>query len=139
MDKVLLDTNILLDVMIPDRSESEYAAKVVCKAGEGSLDVIVSAGSLKDVYYIARKALDDSTTRSFIRGFIGLFKVVPIDEAVCLSALDSSEPDFEDGIVRVIAESEKVDFILTRDFDAYRDSRVKALTAKRYLELCMEM
>lgn len=49
---------------------------------------------------------------------------------------ESDEPDFEDGLIRACAELNDISFILTRDSAAFRRSRVRAVSAKEYLEIC---
>ena len=51
------------------------------------------------------------------------------------SLAESLEPDFEDGLIRACAELNDVDVILTRDADAFRRSKVRAMTCAEYLEL----
>ena len=51
------------------------------------------------------------------------------------AALDSDEPDFEDGLVRAAAETEAAFAIITRDAQAFKTSSVPAMSAARYLEL----
>ena len=46
-----------------------------------------------------------------------------------------NEPDFEDDLVRAVAELEGADFIITRDSAAFAKSKVKSVTAAEYLEL----
>ena len=55
MSKVMLDTNILLDYIIPDRPESEYARLLMQGIAHQKHQGIVSASSLKDLYYVAAK------------------------------------------------------------------------------------
>lgn len=49
---------------------------------------------------------------------------------------ESDESDFEGGLIRACAELNDVSFILTRDGAAFRRSRVRAVSAKEYLEIC---
>lgn len=58
-----------------------------------------------------------------------------LDVEACVVALESNEPDYEDGCIRAIAERAGVDFIITRDKKAFARSYVKAYTAREYLEL----
>ena len=53
-------------------------------------------------------------------------------------AIDSSEPDFEDGLVRAMAEQMRADVIITRDAKACGDSSVPHLSAQEYLALLGE-
>ena len=129
------EANVLIDFMVPDRPGSEVAMQIVASAGSGNLSAVISAGSLKDAYYIVRKYYDDDYVRACLNGFMGLAEVAPVDRACCELALHSNEPDFEDGIVRVIAESNDANFIVTRDAAAFANSEVKTIEPTRLAEL----
>lgn len=135
MHKLLLDTNVLLDFMVSERPGSTAAVEVFRRCARGTDIGLVCASSLKDVYYVARKHLGEQAARDFVRAFLMALKALPLDDALCRLAADSNEPDFEDAIIRASAEDARVDFILTRDAQAFQRSRVRALTAEKYLEL----
>lgn len=134
--KLLLDTNILLDYMIPERPEHDAAVAFVDDMldGHGAYGY-VCAGSLKDVYYIARKHAVDERVRMFIQLFMDLLEVLPIDRGTCEMAIRSNEPDFEDGLIRAVAEQNGIDFIISRDQEAFERSVVRSMSASRYIAL----
>ncbi len=133
MIKLLLDTNFLLDLLVPDRPGSESAAALAKAIDEGRFEAEVSAGSLKDVYYVGCKYADERIVRSMIEAFMDAYSVKAVDETVCRMAIRSHEPDFEDGIIRAIAETSGVDVIITRDADAFANSLVRSMSAKAFL------
>ena len=135
MSRLLLDTNYLVDFMFPDRPESECAVELFREIIQGRHEGIVSSTSLKDLYYLTRKELSDEEARDWICVFIRALDVEACDVEVCTIALESDEPDFEDGCIRAIAERAQVDFIITRDADAFARSWVKPYSAQRFLEL----
>ena len=73
--------------------------------------------------------------RKFVCSLMKLIKIASVDEAICRDAIDSNEPDFEDGIIRSCAESAGVDFIISGDEEAFKRSPIKRLTAEDYIEL----
>lgn len=135
MSKMLLDTNTLLDYVIPDRPESDEALELVKLIINHVHTGLVAASSLNDFYYISRKTLSEQERRDWLRIFIRIFDIEELDVEACAIALDSNEPDYEDGCIRAIAERAQVDFIITRDRTAFERSWVKAYSAKRFLEL----
>ena len=127
MIKALLDTNVLIDYIVPYRPGSECARRIIEAAGSSRFEAIVSAGSLKDVYYLVRKHASDEVARACLSALMDLAEVAAVDRTACALALKSSEPDFEDGIVRVLAETGGADFIVTRDKTAFADSTCHAV------------
>ena len=135
MIKALLDTNVLIDYMVPDRAGSSCAARIIEAAGQGRYEAIVSAGSLKDSYYIVRKHFGDDLVRKYLSAIMDLMEVAPMDRAACTLALASDEPDFEDGLVRIAAETASADFIVTRDAAAFSTSSARPVEPALFADM----
>ena len=133
--RLLLDTNVLIDFMVPDRAEHEAAEHLIARLADGNGCGFVSAGTLKDCYYVCRTFLGEEPSRAIIRQFLVIFEVLALGPQECREAAYSDEPDFEDGLLRALAEGHDMDFIITRDTEAFGRSAVRCLTAGRYLEL----
>lgn len=135
MSRLLLDTNILLDAIFDGRPYAADAQDVIARCnGRGDFGM-VSGLSLKDVYYIATRVHGAAWARMAVRHLMGLLVIAPDDAEVFDLALNSSEPDFEDGIIRACAELNDADFIITRDADAFANSSVRSVTAGEYLRI----
>lgn len=135
MYRLLLDTNVLLDFMVPERPESNAAVEVIRRCANGTDTGCVCAGSLKDAYYVACKYLGEQAARDFVRAFLDALNVIALDEATCRIAASSDEPDFEDAIIRATAENMRANLILTHDERAYERSAVRAITPQRFVDL----
>ena len=133
--KLLLDTNVLIDYMIPDRPEHGLAEKLVASLAAGHGSGFVCAGTLKDCYYICGKYIGERPCRELILHFLVMFDVLALGLDECLTAAYSDEPDFEDGLIWAVAEGSDMDFIITRDAAAFRRSNVKSLATGEYLAL----
>lgn len=133
--KLLLDTNYLIDYADETRPDSASTIALFRAIVKGKFDAVISAASLKDAYYLLAKHLGEQAARDWVRVFIRALSVEPLDVEACAIALESNEPDFEDGCVRAIAERDNVDFIITRDKKAFARSWIKAYSAKEFLEL----
>lgn len=135
MHRLLLDTNVLIDCIDPKRPDHQAARRILERCnGEGDMG-IASSHSLNDAYYIMSRLYDEQAARAGIRALADLVVIGPIGAEETLIALDSDEPDFEDGLVRACAELNDVDFIITRDAAAFERSTIRRLTAEEYLRL----
>lgn len=133
MYRILLDTNILLDSVIPNRPQHDEALALL-RWCNGSGDYgFVAATSFNDAYYILCRAYSEAIAREALENLLGLVAVAPVSAEECDRSLRSNEPDFEDGLVRACAELNGADFIITRDEDAFVGSKVKSVTAKEFL------
>ena len=134
-NRLLFDTNVLLDAVMPGRPQHDEALRVIglCNGG-GDLGMACPL-SLKDAYYVLEREYDEPTARKAIDHLTGLLAICPVSGEECDMSLRSNEPDFEDGLIRAVAELEGADFIITRDAGAFAKSKVRSVTAREYLEI----
>lgn len=133
MYRILLDTSILLDSIIPNRPDHDEALALL-KWCNGSGDYgFAAATSFNDTYYILRKAYSESLARQAINKLMDLVAIAPISAEECHLSLYSNEPDFEDGLIRACAELNDADFIITRDDQAFKGTKIRSLTAANFL------
>ena len=133
MHRLLFDTNILLDAVSPNRPEQRETHRLLARCN-GYGDMGIACGlSLKDVYYVMHKRFGEPTARKAVDWLTKLLVIGSIGAEECLDALGSNEPDFEDGLIRSCAELNDVDFIISRDKDAFARSTVRCVTSREYL------
>lgn len=135
MAKVLLDTNIILDYLSATRPKHRDAVMLLESSFEDpDFDVVLPSSSIKDAYYIlCRMYRDEAIIRDRLSAFCGLFEVAELTVPIMNSAFASDEPDFEDGIVRAMAEVLKAEAIITRDADAFSRCSIPSMDARAFL------
>lgn len=133
MHRLLLDTNILLDAVMPNRPEHAEALRLLGRCNGGGHRAFSAATSFNDAYYILCRAYGELTARTAIGKLMGLVAVAPVSGEECDCSLHSNEPDFEDGIVRACAELNDADFIISRDARAFAGSKLKSMPASVFL------
>lgn len=133
MDRLLLDTNALLDIAVSHRPGAGAAQVLFDAVADNRTMGYVFPGSLKDFYYITRRDLDEETRRAWIALFLDTFLVARFDRKVCEAALASNEPDFGDGLIRAAAEHEGCTHIITRDAAAFAGSDIASMTPEEYI------
>ena len=135
--RLLLDTNVVLDYCDAARADHEATCRFIRDSVERSVALLVTVGSLKDVYYVLRRLYASEPLARQVVGKLvaGPLTAVDLKASYAKVALESNEPDFEDGLVRAAAETEGVFAIITRDGRAFGGSAVPAMSVVRYLEL----
>lgn len=122
MLRVLLDTNILLDVAL--KREPWYdASKRLIEAGQdGSrMRAGVASLSLKDAYFVITKRASEAEARQYLHFIAQSCEILSVDAKTCAMALSSTEPDFEDGLIAAAAIQAGVDIIISRDETAFNN------------------
>lgn len=139
MDKVVVDTNVVLDYLSASRPCHFEAVDLFCEALEtGDFEAYVLAGSLKDVYYIMCRAYKNPTlVKQRLNNFRKFVRVYDLTSEVLDAAFASDEPDLEDAIVRASAELMSARAIITRDAKAFKSSTVPSMDARTFtMSLC---
>lgn len=135
MSRLFFDTNILLDCVDPRRDGHVDARALISRCNGGGDMAIASAHSFSDVYYIMSKLYGEPSARQAAQLLTELVVIGPIGPEETLLALESNEPDFEDGLVRACAELNDADFIISRDAKAFEKAKLRKLTAAAYLAI----
>lgn len=136
MMRAFLDTNILLDACSNDRPEHASAFALLAARADGLIAISVLSSSLKDVYYVyCRHYGSEARAREIVRGFCDMSEIVDLTGAIVRGAVDGSEPDFEDGLVREAALAAGADVLVTRDAAGFKGMPIPVLDADSVLEL----
>ena len=133
--KLLIDTNVVLDYLGVNEGFSEDAEAIFNLALNSEAIELVSASAITDIFYVLRKATQDKTKALMMlkdmRKFIG---VLPVTENDIDRAIDRNWKDFEDAVQYTVAESNGVDFIITRDQNGFEEKTVPSMSPKEFLD-----
>jgi predicted nucleic acid-binding protein len=116
-----------------ERPEHTSALDLLDVCTDGTCKGLISTTSLKDIYYVLTKYAGEPNARKFILALMDVFDVAAVDVAVCKIAAHSDEPDFEDGLIRALAEQHNAELIISRDLAAFRNSNIKRLSALEFM------
>ena len=118
--KILLDTNIILDIFLSREPNVKSAEKIFKLIYQDKAEGYVTANSIADIYYITVKRLGDKPTREALRNLFNLLEIINIDGGDCMRALNFIIPDFEDALIAVCADKVDIDYIITNDKEFLR-------------------
>lgn len=135
--KILIDTNIILDLIQSREPFSENASKIINSCVKKENEGYISAHSLSDILFILRKDKTVEERKALILNLCSFFTVIPEDKnfytAVCQN---NNWNDLEDGLQMKCADFEKLDYIVTRDAGkGFNNSPVKVISAEDFLNV----
>ena len=133
MDKIFVDTNIILDLLAKRALFFAEAQQLFTLADKNKVKLYVSSLTIANTYYVLSHSLKIQDARKIIRKFKILVSVLAVDEKIIDLALDSEFIDFEDAIQYYAAAENGVDLIITRNLKDFKPSIIPVLTAKDYL------
>jgi predicted nucleic acid-binding protein len=138
MNKVFVDSDIILDMEVERNPFYEPAAKVFELGYEKKLELYTTAVVLSNVFYISRKKYGSKKTVEDLKKMHTVLKILPIDKEMVGSALYSDFKDFEDALQYFAVKSSGVSVILTRNLTDYKVADLKVQTAEDYIEGLLE-
>ena len=114
--KVFVDSNVLLDYMIPSRKGHDVVVNLFSLILTGKIEASFSTQTILDVVYIGRRQLDfPEGFRETLIYLITRTNASYIDTWDVKSALKDPNPDIEDSAQISFAYSQCCDVIVTRD------------------------
>ena len=132
--KVLIDTNIILDVLYAREPYVEDASKVFKCCELKQIDGYISALSIPNIVYVMRKEIDREKIRKMLETLTNIFSISDLRETDLIKAAGTDIDDYEDAVQCVSASRIKADFIVTRNLKDFRNSRVPAIKPSELLE-----
>jgi predicted nucleic acid-binding protein len=96
--KILIDTNVLLDAIAHREPFYRESQKVIDLIIDGKVEGFITANSVTDIYYIAKKHMSDDTLRNTMRSLFAIFSIIDVLGDDCKTALDFPLKDYEDAL-----------------------------------------
>lgn len=132
--RLLIDTNIVIDLLSKREIFYEEAADLFSRADKNELDLSISSLTFANTNYILTKLTSTKQAREILRKFKVLVEVLSLDDKITELALsDDNFPDFEDGLQYYSAMENEIDIIITRNKKDFKNSKIPVLTAKEFL------
>ena len=133
--KILLDTNIILDLLMDRVPHADDAAVLFSKVEEGCIIGYLCGTSITTVFYLATKLIGTLKAKEEIKKLLNLFEVAPVNRAVLESAVVLDFNDFEDAVIHEAACQVGVDAIVTRNKKDFWKSRVPVYSSAEMVKL----
>lgn len=133
MERVLVDTNIILDLLAQREEFYKDAQRLFTLADRKNVKLYISALSVANVNYILTKVQGKDTARRVLIQFKVLVEVLPFDDKITELALASDFTDFEDAIQYYTALENGLDIIVTRNKKDYKNVDLPILSAGEYI------
>ena len=132
--RLLVDTNVFLDIIMKRTPYNETAKKFFVKARDNRDEIYVCGTTLKDISYYGHKLYHsyEKTNNLLIDIYSRITKIVGVTTDDCIEAL-YMDGDYEDNLIALTAETTTCDAIISRD-KSFKNFRV-VLSPEKYLEI----
>ena len=134
MEKVFVDTDIVLDLLSEREPFYTYSAYLFSEADLGKTKISVSSLSFSNLNYILSKQYSPDQARKKLLKFKTLVTVLAVTDKVVELALSSDFRDFEDGLQYFTAVENNLKTFLTRNLKDYKTAEISVMTAEEFLK-----
>lgn len=134
MNKLLIDTNIVIDLLAKRQPFYEEAAALFSLADNKEVILAISSLTFANTSYILSKMLSPKRTKDILIRFRSLVRIIGLDDKIIDLALgDERFKDFEDGLQYYTAVENQMDLIISRNKKDFESAKIPVLTAKEFL------
>ncbi|MDY3318275.1 PIN domain-containing protein [Riemerella anatipestifer] len=133
MERVFVDTNIVLDLLEKRENFYQEAQELFTMGDQNKVKLFISALTIANVHYLLFKHLK-MEARKAISKFKVLVEVLPIDDKIVELSLASDFADFEDAIQYYTAIEHGMEVIISRNKKDFKNISLPVLTANEYLK-----
>ncbi len=134
MNRILIDTNIVIDLLAKRKDFYNEAAKLFSLSDKKELKLAISSLTFANTNYVLSKRKSAKEAKEILRKFKVLVEIINLDNKIIELALSNDDfSDFENGLQYYSALENRIDIILTRNKKDFKNSKILVLTAKEYL------
>ena len=124
--KILVDTNIVLDVMLKREPFYKSSLEILNLNKKDDVEEYVSASAITDIYYLAYRQLKDKVkVKKLMKELLTVVSVASVSEQEIENALSLEWNDFEDSVQYSVAYLQEMDGIVTRNPSDYKEAKIK--------------
>jgi predicted nucleic acid-binding protein len=132
--KMLIDTNLVLDLLLNRKPFVVNAVKVFEQAEKGDIEAYLTANSVTDIVYILRKAYSGDQIREHLQNMFVFIKIIRVTASDIFGAFKLDIPDYEDALLMQCAKAGGLECIITRNKKDFRDCPVECLSLEEWVE-----
>ena len=114
MKKVLIDTNVALDILLR-RSDYPNAKVVYLMTEKNEIDSYISASAITDIFFLSQKDIGKKNAKEALKTLLSVFKPATVTDNHIYQALDLDWNDFEDSVQYIVGKNLSANYIVTRN------------------------
>ena len=134
MEKVFIDTNIIIDLLAEREPFYKDAQDLFTLSDKEEIHLCISSLSFANAYYSIAKHHKEVDAKKYLAKFKVLVTVLALEDKAIELALASEFNDFEDGLQYFTAMDNDADIIITRNKKDFKNAKIPVLTAGEYLK-----
>lgn len=137
--KILIDTNIFLDIILKREKHYENSAKIWTYISDKKIIGHISAISINNLYYILKRKIELKLVNEIIDQILEEFKVISLTKEILKHARIIDNKDYEDSIQFISAVNSGCEYIVTRNKKDFPENGIKIVSPGDFINIIMKM
>ncbi len=133
MDKVFLDSDVILDFLLGREPFAKDAARILSLCERKSISACSTGLVFANVYYVLRKISSHKKVSETLLELTQLVDCIPLSKSAVTRALHADFNDFEDALQHFSALESDINVILTRNLKDYKHSTLSVQSPEMFL------
>jgi predicted nucleic acid-binding protein len=135
MDKILIDTDVVLDFLFDRMPFSEDASQILSLCETKVIEGYITPVIVSNTYYLLRKSATHAKVMKSLKRLLSILEVLAMDKEIILNALSSDFKDFEYALQNFAAiKNGAIAVIVTRNIKDYKNSEIAVMAPQTYLK-----
>ncbi len=134
MQKIFLDTNIILDFLGERNGFYLPAAKILTLADFNKIKIFASPISISTTFYVLSKVENQKIALEKIKKFKLLCNISIMNDKVIDKAISANFKDFEDALQYFSAIESKCEAIITRNEKDFKNALIPVMQPSSFLQ-----
>lgn len=136
MDKILIDTDVILDFFFDRKPFSDDASQILSLCELNKIHGYVTPVIISNIYYLLKQTAKHEKVIKKLQQFLTFVDILVIDKNSIIQALNSTFKNFEDALQNYTAENNtEIKIILTRNIKDFKNSNLGVITPENYLKM----
>ena len=135
MLKIFTDSDVILDVLAKRDPFYNNSSEVLSLVENKKIIAFTSPIVIANIFYILRKLKSKEFALESLRKLKLFMKVIPVEETHIDKALAAGFKDFEDAIQYYASMDKKLEFIITKNKEDYKLSKISVCTPAEFLNI----
>jgi len=120
MEKIFIDTDVLLDVLLNREPHVKNSSKILAYIEKNLFKGYTSSLILSNCYYIISSNINHKLALNSINKLRSILTILPYTDKEIGESINSSFNDFEDGVEYFIAVNNGINTIITRNIKDFK-------------------
>ena len=136
MNRILIDTDVILDFFFDRKPYSENSAIIFNMCESKQITGFVTPVIISNCYYLLRRTARHDKVIEKLKQLISITEMLNMDKQTVENALRSNFNDFEDALQYFAATlNGKIEAIVTRNIKDYKKSEIAVFTPESFVRL----